>query len=473
LFALVTALSLLVSGLAIGVQGAGAAAPTMSSSFQVLNLSATDVAAINIFFYNQDGTLATMEPGVTNPQADTVAAGASNTYYGTTFKAAPGFNGSVVIDSSIPVVAISNLVINTAAPALGSYVGFLDGASPLYFPQLQKGNFGYNSSLNIQNTTAAPVTISIDFAPASPFVAIPSVTGVIIPPYSAQTFDQATMTQFASVTKWVGSATVNVTAPVGGKVAGIGNIINSNNPNAYQLLTYNAFTAGSTTVMAPLVQENNSGSRSSINCQNLDPTTTTTLTATYTGLTGAKADESHAGVGPLGMTYFIQVDDGNLVTHPKFVGSATITANPAVPVACVVNQTLQNRGWASAYEGFDPAKGTDKVVMPLVQSRNGRVATGWVYSSVNVATVNKASTTFTLTYQPAPGFANPAPAGITKTGSVAVFPQNDVFGDGSKFVGGATVTADTPIVAVVNQARDKAPESFRDDLSTYDGFNLP
>jgi hypothetical protein len=97
---LVLALSLVTVSAQEGVSQevtAATAAVSFESSFQVLNLSTTDgtAAAIDMYYYNPDGSLATMPTGVSNPVHDSVAYKQSNTYY--PVGAASGFNGSVVI----------------------------------------------------------------------------------------------------------------------------------------------------------------------------------------------------------------------------------------------------------------------------------------------------------------------------------------------------------------------------------------
>ncbi len=463
----------LVAAQGIGARHVYAQTVSMASTFQVLNLSKTNVASIQVTYYDQNGNLAPMATGYVNPDNDTVQPGQSNTY--NPIRAASGFNGSVVISSGEQIAVVSNLTVNTTAIGLGSYVGVAAGSPKLYFPVLQRSNNSNNSTFNVQNTTSgADVTIQINFVgqPGKGFSTIAPVSKTI-KPGAANTFNLATMTEFASAGKWIGSATVTVTAPAGGTVAGVANTIRSSNAAAYELQTYNAFGSGSTTVIAPLVQENNNLNSSTINCQNLDPTTTTTITANYTPGPGfpAKAAESAPGIVPNGGATFFQLVTTNNVP-PRFIGSATITSSPAVPLACVINQARRVSGRTSSYEGFDPSKATSTVVIPLVQSRNGNATNGYVSSTINVSTVDGSSTTFKVDYQPAPGFADPADV-ITAPGSSATPSQVDVFGTGARFIGGAIVTSldGKPIVAIVNQGRSGGPYPVRDTLSTYDAFN--
>src|SRR5579859_3689412 len=335
----------LLSALLLGPLSASAqTTPSQSSSFQVQNLSSTTAANIQISFYNQDGSLASMDTGFSNPQADTVAAGGSNTYFGTTLHVASGFNGSVVISSDQQIAVVSNLIIATTAAALDSYAGFNSGGTAITFPQLQHLNSGNNSTFNVQNTSSTAVTVNITFTPqpGGGYPSVPAINGKTIAPGAALTISQGPEagSPFASVSKWVGSALVSVQTPSDGSgtIAGVANIINSSNAAAYRLTTYDAFTSGATTVLAPLIQEANNNNRTSLNCANLDPSQTVTINVSYSpaaGISTTKASQSVANVVPNGLAVFLQQSSG----VAKFVGSATVTATPSVPLACVVNQT--------------------------------------------------------------------------------------------------------------------------------------
>ncbi len=434
---------------------------TWDSSIQVLNLSDTETANIAITYYNQDGTVATAP-------TDTVSPGQSNTYF--PIHAASGFNGSVVISSDQQIVVVSNLVVNSTQKGGGSYVGFQSGSPTIYFPLVMKGNANQTTTFNVQNTGNTEAQITIRFTPeaGSTYPAIPNVTDTIAPG-AAKTYNLATMSQFSAVAKWVGSVTVAVSDTANDSIAGVATTVGTRYSDAYQLYTYNAFSGGSTSVVLPLIQENNSGNRTSVNCQNISATTPTTVTITYTPEAGsaAKASQTVANVPSNGMAVFLQDYQGTT----KFVGSAIATSNPPVPMVCVVNQQRPARGAGSSYEGFNPSSATDTVVLPLIQSRNGSVANGYAYTSINLATADGSSHSITCDFKPGPGFLDPANA--TGNGASVVFVQNNIYGNGNKFVGGAVCkTGDgAGLFAIVNQAREATPVLPRDTLSTYDGFN--
>jgi len=454
----------LVSSALTAAQGFGV---VWNSSLQVLNLEAEN-AQISMTYYNPDGSLATMATGYSNPDPDTVAAGASNTYY--PVHAADGFSGSVVVSSDKRVAVISNIVANTPASGLGSYVGFPGGAGTIYFPLVMHANGPNDTTFNVQNTSGYSVDISIHFEPevGKGYAAISDISDSIASG-AAHTYDVTQLSAFDGVGKWVGSATVEVTSPAEGTVAGVATTVNTSSADAYTLYTYNAFVGGSTTVVAPLIQENNSGNRTSINCQNIDPSTTADISVAYVPEPGsaAKASQTKQNIGPNGVAVFLQDYEGSV----KFVGSAEITSDPAVPLVCVINQQKPSQGKGSAYEGFDPNSATDEVVLPLVQSRNGNLSKGYVWASINIASADGSDVDVTCEYRPEPGISTPPNS--VGDGPVVVFLLNDIFGDGSKFVGGAVCTAadNKQIFAIVNQTRSGGPYSYRDVLSSYNGFN--
>lgn len=465
---LVIAMLVTAPGFSASAQGFGV---VWDSSIQVLNLSDTEAATIVIAYYNQDGTVAASP-------SDTVQPGQSNTYF--PIHAPDGFNGSVVISSDKPVVVVSNVIINTTQKGLGSYVGFQQGAPTIYFPLVMKGNAYNTTTFNVQNTGSTDADIIIHFTPEAGS-SYPTVSDIndTIKPGAAKTYDLSTLSQFRSITKWVGSATVSVVDTANDSIAGVATTVNQRYPSAYQLYTYNAFSQGSTTVVLPLIQENNNGNRTSVNCQNISSSTSTTVTVTYIPETGygAKPAETKSNVPPNGVAVFLQDYQGTT----KWVGSARVTSDPAVPLVCVVNQQRPAYGTGSAYEGFDPASATNTVVLPLIQSRNGDATKGWVYTSINLATADGNPHQITCDFKPAPGFTDPP--NVTKTGASVVFLQNDVYGNGAKFIGGAVCYIDDNndgapdsgpgpgLFAIVNQSRQNTPVFPRDTLATYDGFN--
>jgi len=450
------------------------------SSFQVLNLSNTDPASIAMTYVNPDGSMATMDTNpktglpFSNPDTDVVSPSLSNTYF--PIHAAAGFQGSVVIASDQQVAVVANLLVKTPQSGLGSYVGIKQGAAKIFFPLVMKGNANNTSEFFVQNASlSGSAVITITFTPAAGggFASIPPFTDSIAA-NAAHNYDMNVMSQFTGITRWIGSVTVEVKDPAN-SIAGVANTVSIKYPTAYQLATYNAFASGSTQVVLPVIQENNVGNRTSVNCQNISSSTPTTVTVAYTPGPSfpAKASEVQANVSSNATAVFIQ-DYTNTPGKPRFVGSAKVTSSPAVPLVCVVNQQNPIKGTIDAYDGFDPASATPTILLPLIQSRNGNAANGFVYTTINMATSDGSSQTVKCDFKPAPGFT--VPTSQNGTGAAINLFQNDIYGNGNKFVGGAVCSlqsapAGVGLFAVVNQTRQNTPVIPRDTLSSYDGFN--
>ena len=448
-FGLVVAL--LLTALVVPAAMAGPA----YSSIQVLNLGAAD-ADIFIYYYNQDGTLATMDGGAANPYPDTVLVGQSNTYF--PVHAADGFNGSVVIESTEEIAVISN--INYISPSVqSSWLGFKAGGPELVFPLIMKGNNSNDTTFNVQNTTDQPVNIDITFI-AEPGAGYPAIAAVsdTLQPFAAQTYDQRTMAEFSGVAKWVGSAQVSVDGA--GAIAGVAQQIDALRNTG---TAYNGFLGGSATVQVPLVMKENNNMWTSINCQNMGPGTTD-VTVNYVPESGypALAAESKTGVAEFGTAVFIQYG------APKWVGAATVSST-GNDLACIVNQTNLVTFYASAYEGFEGAVASGNVVAPLVQFQD-QGDSMHLWTSVNVKNLGGDGSTVTVDFKPAPGFADIANMSKSiEAGAVGVFLFFDPYGNGTNAIGGAEISSDDGnlLAVVVNQQK----LNFTGDVySSYNGF---
>jgi len=425
------------------VPSASAQGITWTSGFQVQNLG-SGTATVTIAYYNQDGTVATSV-------GDSIPAMSSKTYY--PIHAADGFNGSVVVSSDQPVVAIANTLGNY--PQYGaSTEGFDAGATSVMLPLIMRGNAGYYTWFNVQNVGTVDASVTVQYVAGSDGSDY-SAPAVTIPPNASHTFDQHDMTQLG--TKFIGSAVVNSTQPIVATVMQVGETYKN-------MMGYNGFTAGSTTVNLPLIMSNNSGYYTGFQVQNVGSSATTVNITYGANLAGsfAPAAES-ATLQPNESATFIQ-NTGQWAT-PTYVGSATITASE--PVVAIVNQVkMTGVVVGTAYNGFDPALATNKVSAPLIMNANSGFYTGF-----QVMNVGTSSTSITVTYGPnTAGSYTPAPEFATlNPGDSYNSIQPGNWGS-NKYVGSASVTAGSgaKIVMIVNQVN---PGLAGDQFMTYDGFN--
>ena len=437
------------------------AAPAYSS-INVLNLGAND-ADTYIYYYDQSGALVPLPGGLTNPVHDVIPVGQAHAYFPHT---SDGFNGSVVIESTEPIAVVSNILYLGPTQVQSSWNGFEQGASPLLFPLLMKGNNSNDSTFNVQNTTSASVHISIQFTPepGMGYAVIPLVEDDI-PAWAAHTYDLRVMSQFASIAKWVGSAKVTVVGA--GAVAGVAQQLDSLRNAA---AAYDAFVAGSPIVDMPLVMKyNGTGSDASkmltsVNCQNLG-IGPTDITINYVPEAGypALAPETKTGIAENGTAVFIQY------LQPKWVGAAQVTNSAGNNLACVGNQTNYGGYYLSTYEGFDAAMATNVAIAPLVQYQPQ--TTGNVYTSLNIKNLSTTTATnVTIDFKPQLGSPDVtiAPLPIA-AGAVGVYIFYAPLGVGTSLVGGAEVSSDNGVAlaVVVNQAKLNYAADF---YSSYDGF---
>lgn len=416
-----------------------------TSGFQVQNLS-TSQAHVVISYYNQNGTKAIADV------SDTIPAMSSKTYY--PIHAADGFNGSVVVSSDQPVVAIANTLGNSPQYA-ASTESFSGGSTSVMLPLIMRGNSGYYTWFNVQNAGSADASVTVQYVPggAGSAYTAPAVT---IKPGAAATFSQRDLANLG--TKFVGSAIVTSSQPIVATVMQVGETFKN-------MLGYNGFTQGSTTVSFPLIMANNSGYYTGFQVQNVGSAQATVTIAYGTNIAGAFAPSNDsATLNPNQSATFIQ--NGGKWTS-KYVGSATVTCSQ--PVVAIVNQVKQvGVPVGTAYNGFNPASATNKVSAPLIMSNNSGYYTG-----IQVMNVGSSATTITVSYGPnvAGSFAPAAETATIQPGNSYNSIQASGAWGSNKYVGSLTVTgsnAGDKIVMIVNEIWPAAPG---DQFMTYDGFN--
>lgn len=425
---------------------ANAGAFTYTSSIQVQNLESTQ-ASINIRFFRQsDGAEVT-----TALITDTVPANGQKAYF--PLSSAPdGFNGSVVIESTTQVASISNVVGNNFA-ATASYVAASSGNTTVLLPLLMKGNSGYNTWFNVQNTGSSTAHISIQYSD------IGAPVTADIEPSAAKTFDQTTE---AHPTK-VFSAIVTSDQPIAATVI---------EENTDIMFAYSGFSAGTTDPVFPLINANNAGYQTGVTIQNAG-NTDSQVTVSYTpSIAGTACTETQTIPMGESKTFALNAFAGaplpgmttNCVGGARFVGSAQVTTNSASqPLVGIINQ-LKIGVNGEAYGSFDASSATAKVVLPLIMDRNGNAANGVYFTSINLMNVGGAQTTvncvftnttysFSKTLQPGEGYPD------LQNGKIA-----------DKYVGAATCTAGSggQIVAVVNELGSL---SSADQLLVYEGIS--
>ena len=306
-----------------------------------------------------------------------------------------------------------------------------------------QGGLTYTSGVQVQNLGSATANITI-------------------------TFYNQDGTQAGNLSDTIGGSSSKTYFPVQGVSAGFNGsaVVSSDQPVAaiMNLLANNGayagsatgLTAGSTNVGIPLIMRNNGGFSTWFNVQNTG-TTATTVTVSYKPAGVGNVATEQATIQPGAAKTFDQFTNTSL--GDKFVGSASVSSDQ--PVAVMVNQVgVGSVKSLLTYDGF--AAGSTSVSLPLIMANNSGFFTG-----ISVQNVGSAATTVTIDYGPnTAGTFDPA----NETFTLQPGEGRPVLQSGaawtSRYVGSATVTADQPLVAVVNQLRTGAQVG-----TAYEGFN--
>ena len=452
-FRILTGLFVLVALLGMGVHSAQAAFPfTYTSGFQVQNIDPNNDASVTINFYDVAGA----QP-VGSTISDTITKGSSKTYFPLTGLPS-GFQGSVVVSSSTKVASVVNILgTGTAGNAAGaSYVGAMAGGTPITIPLLMQGNNGFNTWFSVQNTGGAATDVMVTYSDGL------TASKTALAPGAAVIFDQSTEAHAEKV--FSGSVASPTSVPLAVAVV---------EEDTKTMFAYSGFTAGSTNVVIPLINSNNSGFLTGTQVMNTGASDTD-VTITYTpSTTGTVCTEKQTVPHDASRTFTFyafttgnpQPPEGGMVTDcaggVKFIGSAQVTANSAaMPLVAITNQLNPGIN-GEANNDFDPTTGTAQVVLPLIMDRNSGYFTGFSVVNVGAAAVDInctfTGTTFTVSQTGVDPF----------TALTAI--QNGVIDN--KYVGSASCAATgtgSKLVAVVNELNLAAG----DNLFVYEGISV-
>lgn len=422
----------------IGPAPAGAAGKfTYFTCFQVQNLSG-DSAQVTISYYDQSGALDT-------EVSDNISGADSKTYC--PIHPSSGFDGSVIVSSDQSIAAVTN-VLGDGGVASASYIGAQEGSTTVSLPLLMKDNAGYDTWINVQNAGTSTASITIDYSDGTN-------ASDTIPVGASSTFDQSNETHAPPV--FAGKITSD--QPVAATVI-------EEDPSI--MFAYSGFLEGSVDPVMPLINTNAFDYVTGVQIQNMD-TSSTDVTVSYSpSLAGTACTETQTIPGEDSATFalnsFYFSPPPSVTTDctlgEMFIGSAQVTGNSASNDLVVIVNQLKLGVNGEAYGGFDPAKVTDTVVLPLIMDRN----VGW-YTGFNIQNVGSSTTTvnctFTDTSYTASDTLNPGEA-LTDV-------HLNVIADG--YVGSATCTAGSggKIAGVVNEVMEGEDDTFM----VYEGISVP
>ena len=409
-----------------------------TSGIQVQNLEAT-TAAVQLIFYNQDGSTATTV-------SRDIPGQESYTFF--PLAVSSGFDGSVVASSNTQIAAVSNLV-SSDFKAGGSYIAANAGGTPILLPLLKKAHYGFSSWFNIQNTGTSDATINIAYSDGT------NNSGTI-KPGAAKRFDQSLETHNNTLF----AAVVSSNQPIAATVV---------EESTKIIYASSGISQGATNPVIPLINMNNNGIITGVQIQNTGDSSTDVTVSYSPSTSGTACTETQTIPSKQAKTFtlaaFTNGANSTCVAGQRFIGSARVTTNSSSQLlTAVVNQLLPNI-YGGAYAGFNPASATSKVVMPLIMDRRGVSQRLW--TGFNVMNVGGVSTTVNCTFT---GSAYTASKTLAPGEALNDLQMNKL---ALNYVGSASCTASGGglIVGVVNEAASIGGNTF-DSMLVYEAINV-
>jgi len=459
-------LALVVAGLGTGVLTSSAqGGRTWVSGIMIQNQSLTESANITVIFY-WDQAHGGAEA---HRFSDTIDPGKAVSYYvpdhAKTAGLPEGFIGSAVVSSDQPVAAN----VNTQVPGsegttpglplrIGTSSGVLEPSTDLYFPQLMKEYWGWNSYIAVQNTASSSASVTVQYySSAGALVATDVQT---VGPYTTYIFRQGDNATLSN--GFVGSAKVTGTQDL----AGICNFYNSENTyTEAQFHSYNAFSGGETTLNVPRVVKDYWDYNSGLTVQNVGSSATTVTVTYYFG--GTPITQTSPSIDP-NAAWGVYLPDQAVLAAVSGSGSAKIVST-GQPIVAIINEDNRVVGFGVTYNAFLAGEETTSVLFPQVTAKF------WGYSGgIQVQNVGTSTANLTITYSMA------GRGDVTKYGTAAPGMAYEAFapdeGVGIDFNGSVVVTSDQPIVGIANMAYNYSVDSrygqrYGDSFTTNNGIN--
>lgn len=408
-----------------------------NTAFRVQNLSSSAANCVVDFYAAGGGSSAAQ---TTLPS---IAVGDSAYVYVPSLSNLNPGQYSAVVSCDQEVAAVVNFSDTDSG---ASYSGFGQAAiaNTLYAATIYNNYYSYYSDLVVQNTTGSSNLIRLDVYRAG------QTDPVFTESKTAQGNGYVTFEQ-------QGKSQLQKNVPYSAKITGAGAIaavvnVYGSGSSAQQLYSSDAFASGSNVAYAPVIMNAYYGYNTSLIIQNVG-TAQAQVTITY-GTGTVKNSTIEPGAADSRYTPSEGLPAGTLT-------GVKVESNQ--PVIVVVNEsTGKNR--AASYEGFKA--GSTTVRAPIVMKRYYKYNT-----SMTCQNVGDAAATMTIAYSNKTGsFTTANPIEPSKT-YLFYQPGSDQ-GLSNNYIGSATVTSAQPVVCVVNEDMNEAPDvnQSKDMLYAYDGI---
>lgn len=429
-------LVLCVAAVSFGAAFAGTALPggPFKSSIQIQNMGNAEATA-TLQYYKADGTMAY----TTTHQ---ILAGDVLSIYVPGEASLASGEYSVVVSANQPVAAVSNF---SDADSGGSYSGASTGSPSWNFPGVYDNYYGYYTEIYAQNVNAMAQNITLEvFAPGAS-VAVYTSTKTNVPAYSSVSWSLKDLPQLNKNVSYSAKVTANA------EIVCMGNSYGSG-ATAPQLYSYNGFSSGAVKFYVPGLYKNYYGWNASLAIQNVGVTVATVAVTYETGFVQNLTIQPNSSQS---------IVIANVSELTKGAHSATVTSDIDVVVSVNMSNAY-NR--AATYNGASSA--TTKVYVANVMKKYYGYS-----SSITCQNLGNANTAITVTYA-GQAAATETSAPIAPGAGIEFYLPARI-NLPNKYNGSATITADQPIVCIVNSNMEDAPYKTQsmDAFYSYNGVN--
>ncbi|HEY76439.1 MAG TPA: hypothetical protein G4O00_09705 [Thermoflexia bacterium] len=409
-----------------------------NTAFRIQNLGTQDANCV-FSFYDANGN-EVYSSGALSP----IPAGESAYIYvpSDTTVADGQYAGVVSCDQEVAAV------VNFSDPDSGASYSGISGsevATTLYAPGIYDNYYNYYSNVIVQNASGSTIDITLEIYEPGNSTPVYTDTRTNVPANGFVVFEQEGLAQLAD-NKFYSAKIIGT-----GNIAAVVNIY-GRGPYDDQLYSYNPFSSGSTVAYAPVIMNNYYGYNTALVIQNMGTAdanvkiTYSDGTVKYTTIPPGAADSRYTPLEGLAT---------GLLTGAK------IESTNGQPLAVLVNEsTDKNR--AASYSGF--TSGSTTVRAPIVMRRYYKYNT-----SITCQNIGTASATMSISYG---GISGTTTSPSIPVNGIHLFyqPADSLLSDG--FIGSATITSTQPIVCVVNEDMNEAPErdQIMDQLYAYNGI---
>ena len=400
----ITAIALVVGLLA--VTGASAETPpTLYTAIQVMNLSDTTNASIQIDYYNQDGSKASAGVG------DSLTPNQFKSYdasQNVPSDLPSSWRGAAVISSDQLVGAIVGMGNTDGGTYVAeAYRGFPSAETansmrlPIILKNITDKGLTFYTEFSVQNAGSGSTSGTVTFTPLSGGSPIVENFGPLHPG-AAQPFDQKADTNLGSA--FIGSAKVDVTS--GGPIAVTVLQKGEKSGPGRTLQLYTGFSGGSDLVRAPLLLKEvaNQGYfySTAIQAMNIDATTAVVAHIVYHPAGGGAAITGpNVTIQPGKLSSFDQSQDGSLPNGWVGSGEVVRVSGASNALIGIVGQGGTFNGTYSRafyFPGFKSTDGALKWKAPLVLKQITDGPNNWS-TAIQVMDVSGSTNTVRITYK--------------------------------------------------------------------------